>query len=189
MTNNSDSNSFFKVLFNAFIIALFIVLLLMILSSCKLVGGSQKQKSEVSGDTTSVKKQTESLTKGDTSKSKTETIHTKETIYQPQPIYIQGKDGETKVIFVPQSTKETGSNKSETLTYTFEDYRKDFLDSVRMANLEIALSKKSEIKVDILPLGFWFGLALVGLVLIGVMVMVLKMRSQFTSINNLLTKK
>ena len=51
------------------------------------------------------------------------------------------------------------------------------------------LNKQSEIKVDVLPLGFWIGVALVGLVLIGVMVMVLKMKSQFTSINNLLTKK
>jgi len=169
--------------------ALIIFIIIYTLTGCNVFRALKKEESEVKSDSVSVKKQTETLSKVDTTKTKTETIHTKETIYQPQPIYIQGKDGETKVIFVPQSTKETGSNKEEKQNFSFENYRKDFMDSVKIAEMEKQLAKQSETKGSILGMGFWIGVSLVGLVLIGLMVMVLKMKNQFTSINNLLTKK
>ena len=169
--------------------ALIIFIIIYTLTGCNVFRALKKEESEARADSVNVKKQTEVSSKVDTTKTKTETIHTKETIYQPQPIYIQGKDGETKVIFVPQSTKETGSNKEEKQNFSFEDYRKDFMDSVKIAEMEKQLAKQSETKGSLLGMGFWIGVSLVGLVLIGLMVMVLKMKTQFTSINNLLTKK
>ena len=179
-----ESNPFFKDLLKCFIVALGIVLLCLIFSSCTLFNKSQKTKETKSSDSANVKKVTETSSKIDT--SKTTTVNTKETVYYPQPIIVPGKDGSTQVVFVPQSTKETGSEQKQNFNY--EDYRKDLIDSMRIANLEMQLSKQSETKTSILGFGFWLGVALVGIVLIGLMVMVLKMKSQFTSINNLLTK-
>jgi len=53
---------------------------------------------------------------------------------------------------------------------------------MRIANLELALSKKTETKAALLPFGFWLGIGIVGLVAIGLMIMVLKMKSQITSL-------
>ncbi len=185
MTNEPNINSFFKDLLTCLIIALITVVLCVIFSSCTLFQKTQKTKEETRTDSTSVKKVTETSSKVDT--SKTSSTNTKETVYYPQPIIVPGKDGGTQVIFVPQKTTETGTEERQNFNY--EDYRKDLIDSMRIANLELQLSKQSETKTSILGFGFWLGVSLVGIVLIGLMVMVLKMKSQFTSINNLLTKK
>jgi len=128
----------------------FISIFLFSLASCKLFREIQTEKS----DSTSVNKSSEGLQKVDTSKIKSESASTKETVYYPQPIYIQGKDGETKVVFVPQSTKETEARKEETDLALFENFRKEFLDS-----LSSKTSKKdAETKVKVLD--FWQILAL-----------------------------
>lgn len=162
-----------------------IIIFCTIFSSCEFMRKSQKTKQEVSSDSTNVKKETETSSKVDTSKTKTAT--TKETIYYPQPIIVPGKNGETKVVFVPQSTKETGTEEKQNFNY--EDYRKDIIDSMRIANLELALSAKSEVKGSLLGFGFWLGVSMLGIVLIGMMIMILRMKNQFTSINNLINKK
>jgi len=161
---------------------------LILFSGCKVFQDLKKEKSHIGSDSVNVKKESESLSKVDTSKSKSESAHNKETVYYPQPIYIEGKDGETKVVFVPQTVRESGTNKEETQNFNFENYRKDIIDSMRIAQLEFQLSKRVETKVDVLGIGFWIGVSLVGLVLIGLMVMILRLKNQFTSINNLLTK-
>ena len=176
--------NFFKDLLTCFIIALLVVCLCLVFSSCSLFNKSQKTKETVKTDSTSVKKTTEVSSKVDT--SKTSSTNTKETVYYPQPIIVQGKNGESKVYYVPQSVKETGTEQKQNFNY--EDYRKDLIDSMRIANLELQLSKQSETKTSILGFGFWLGVALVGIVLIGLMVMMLKMKSQFTSIISLLPK-
>jgi uncharacterized protein YpmB len=128
-----------------------IIIFCTIFSSCSLFKKSQTTRKENNSDSTNVKKSSEVSSKVDTSKTKTETIHTKETIYQPQPIYVKGKDGETKIVFVPQSTKETGTSKEETQNFNYENTRKELLDSIRIANLELALSEKKESKTKIGP--------------------------------------
>ena len=181
----NETKEYIFTFIGALVIACVIVFLFVTLTGCKLLSKVEKQKSEVKTDSTNVKKVTETSSKVDT--SKTVTASSKETIYYPQPIIVPGKNGETKVVFVPQSTKETGTEERQNFNY--EDYRKDLIDSMRIANLELQLTKQSEIKTSVLGFGFWLGVALVGLVLIGLMIMVLRMKSQFTSINNLLTKK
>ncbi len=185
MTNEPNSNSFFNDLLWTFILALIFVIIAAIFSGCTLFQKTQKTKEEIKSDSTSVKKVTETSSKVDT--SKTSSTNTKETVYYPQPIIVPGKNGETKVVFVPQTIRETGTEEKQNFNY--EDYRKDLIDSMRIANLELALSKQSETKTSILGFGFWLGVSLLGIVLIGLMVMVLRMKSQFTSINSLLTKK
>ena len=101
-----------------------IVLIIILLSGCKLFREVDKKSS----DSTVVKKDIQSSAKVDTSQTKTETASTKETVYYPQPIYIQGKDGETKVVFVPQSTKETGTKKEESNNAIFETWQRNFMD-------------------------------------------------------------
>lgn len=178
MTNEPNINSFFKDLITCLIIALVIVGLCLLLSSCDFFRRVQRTETETKNDSTNVKKVTETSSKIDT--SKTSTVTTKETVYYPQPIIVPGKNGETKVVFVPQSTRETGSEEKQNFNY--EDYRKDLLDSMRIANLELALSKQTETKAALLPFGFWLGIGIVGLVAIGLMVMILKMKSQITSL-------
>lgn len=119
-------------------VILIFLLAFLFMTSCKLVSKVDKNKL----DSVNVVKQSEVLNKVDTSKSKTETIHTKETIYQPQPIYIQGKDGETRVLFVPQMTRETGSTKIEDNTAKYEQFKKDYSDSLAL----LTFSKQSEKK-------------------------------------------
>jgi len=144
----NKNESFWETVVAVAAVALIFVFMLVFLSSCKLFREVDKAKS----DSASVVKQSEVNTKVDTSKSKTETIHTKETIYQPQPIYIQGKDGETKVIFVPQTTRETGSQTQENTNYKFDGLRKEFLDSLNVAKA----SKQSETKAGT----DWFQIAM-----------------------------
>lgn len=146
----NPNTPYFKTLETAFVVALVIVLITITCSSCKLLSKVGKAKS----DSTTVIKQSETIAKVDTSKSKTETIHTKETVYQPQPIYIQGKDGETKVIFVPQSTREVGSVKTEDNTAKFEQMKKDFSDSLAV----IKSAKQSETKAGT----DWLQIAILG---------------------------
>jgi len=178
----TSEQKFFRDFRNVLLIALGIVIVMFACSSCSVFGEFGKKRTSVSNDSTNFKKETEKLSKVDTSKSKNET--TKETVYYPQPIIVPGKDGETKVIFVPQSTKETG--KEETQNFNYDQWFKEKTDSMTIAQLQLELSKKSEIKAELLPLGFWLGLGFVGLVLIGVMFMLLKFKSEIVNIKNLI---
>ena len=176
-----DPNTFFKMFRNALLIALGIILL-MFACSCSFFNKSQRQTSTTKNDSTNVKKETEKSSKIDTSKTTTAT--TKETVYYPQPIIVPGKDGETKVIFVPQSTKETG--KQETQNFNYDQWFKEKTDSITIANLQLELSKKSETKGSLLGIGFWIGISLFGLVLIFLMFMMLKFKNDIVSIKNLI---
>lgn len=176
-----DSDKKYKGIWKEVIGVLFILLAIAVwfsCSSCNIFQALKKDKQEVKNDSVNVKKETETSSKVDTSKTKTETIHTKETIYQPQPIYIQGKDGETKVIFVPASTKETGESKEEKQNFNYDNYRKEIADSLWKSNIEKMLSKESETKGSVLGIGFWLGVAGVGIVLIGILFMLTKFQNQ-----------
>lgn len=116
------------------------ILVIILCSSCKLF----KQVEKSNSDSTKVEKQDEVNSKVDTSKTKNESTATKETVYYPQPIYIQGKDGETKVVFVPQSTKETEVSKSENQNAVFEEWKRHYEDSTQ--NAQSNLSKDVKVK-------------------------------------------
>jgi len=171
MTN--PYKSFFKNLLLAVLMAIAIVLMLIGMSSCKLF----KEVKKDSSDSARVVKQTETAIKVDTSKSKTETASTKETIYYPQPIYVQGKDGETKVIFVPQSTKETGSKTEENTNAIFEQFKKDFSDSLN----SIKNSKQTDTKIKV-------GLSTFEIIILCAFGLIL-LKMFAPSVINLLTKK
>jgi hypothetical protein len=136
MKNNNES--FWETVIAVLAVILIFLYAMLVFPSCKLLSKVNK----ASTDSVQVVKGSEVLSKVDTSKNKTETASTKETIYYPQPIYIQGKDGETKVIFAPQSTKESGTTKTEDNTAKFEQMKKDFSDSLSV----LKNSKKSETK-------------------------------------------
>ena len=167
--------------------ALFILslpFLLIMCSGCEFFRKMSKSETEVRGDSVNVKKATEVSSSVDTSKSKI--ASTKETVYYPQPIIVPGKDGETKIVFVPQTVKETGTEEKQ--NYNFENYRKDFLDSMRMAKLEAELNKKSETEGSILGIGLWIGIAIVGVVLIGLLIALVHFKNQIVNIKSLLPK-
>lgn len=182
MTNDPNINSFFTMFRNSLLAALGIVLLMLACSSCDFFRRVQRTETQVKNDSTNVKKETETSSKIDTSKTTTAT--TKETVYYPQPIIVPGKDGETKVIFVPQSTKETG--KQETQNFNYDQWFKEKTDSMTIANLQLELSKKTETKGSLLGIGFWIGISLFGLVLIFLMFMMLKFKNDIVSIKNLI---
>jgi len=119
-------NEFKSIIKGAFIVAAAIVILCLLCSSCKVLSVKKKETS----DSTSVKKETNELTKIDTSKTKSSATNTKETVYYPQPIIVPGKDGETKIVFVPQMVKESGSSTQETNTYDFEKRLNEKIDSM-----------------------------------------------------------
>lgn len=110
-------------------LAIIIVLILLILSSCKILTG----KKTISDSSADVSKTKEGVTKTDSTGIKSDKTSTKETIYYPQPIYIQGKDGEPKVIFVPQSTKETGTEKTESVQLVKDESWREAFDSLMTA--------------------------------------------------------
>lgn len=87
----------------------FLVILWNSFCGCKIL---QSKKSNTNSKD-SIVNNSQGSVRVDSSGSKSDKTNTKETVYYPQPIYIQGKDGETKVISVPQYIKETGTEKTE----------------------------------------------------------------------------
>jgi hypothetical protein len=193
MSNNSKpiytildnyDKSYMRILF----IALAIVGLLatLLLTSCKLFSEVEKSRTTAATDSAAVKKETETVSKVDTSKSKSESTYTKETIYFGRDTTINNyitTPGPTVIV------RESGTKKEESQNYNFENRERIIVDSMRLAHLESQLTKQSETKVDVLGIGFWIGVALAGLVLIGLLIMAMKFKSQITSISNLITKK
>jgi hypothetical protein len=163
MTNDPNINSFFVVFRNSLLVALGIIILMLACSSCSFFNKSQSSRKQTGSDSSNVKKVTETLTKVDTSKTKSESTYTKETIYF-------GRDTTINNYFTtPAPTvivRETGTKKEETQNFNFENYRKDLIDSIRIAHLELELSKKSETKVKVLD--FWqiLALGMVGLIVL-----------------------
>jgi hypothetical protein len=109
-----------------FLIVAALAIWIFLATGCKVLSVKKKETS----DSTSVKKETNELSKVDTSKTKSASTNTKETVYYPQPIIVPGKDGETKIVFVPQTVKESGSSSQETNTYDFEKRLNEKIDSV-----------------------------------------------------------
>ena len=84
--------------------------ILMLLPGCKIL----KNQKLATKDSVSVNQSSQGSVRVDSSGSKSDKTNTKETVYYPQPIYIEGKNGgEPKIIFVPQTVRETGTEKTE----------------------------------------------------------------------------
>ena len=157
MDITDPNNKFGKWLTICFAIAMAIVLSL-VLSSCKLIHEASKGKTEKSTDSVSVKKDEQEKSKVDTSKTKSES--TKETVYYPQPIIVEGKGGETKVVFVPQSVKETNSQENQNAI--FENWKQNLYDSLLRSEITKEKEKetKTVVKTDWLTIGILVALGL-----------------------------
>jgi hypothetical protein len=184
MTRGSDKD-FFTIVKGALIVAATLLFICFICSGCEFFRKLDKSATTNKNDSTNVKKETETSSSIDTSKSKS--ASTKETVYYPQPIIVPGKDGETKIVFVPQTVRETGTEEKQNFNY--ESYIKAKLDSMTIAQLQSQLDKKSETKGSVLGIGFWIGIAIVGVVLLAIILVLAKFANQLTSVRALLTKK
>ncbi len=182
-----DSNRMFfrKTYIPSLTIAFVCVIILVSLSSCEFFRKLDKSAVVNKNDSTNVKKETEVSSSVDTSKTKT--ASTKETVYYPQPIIVPGKDGETKIVFVPQTVKETGTEEKQ--NFNFDNYRRDLLDSMRIAQLESQLNKQSETKGSVLGMGFWIGVSILGVVLLAIIVVLAKFANQLKNVTSLLNNK
>ena len=129
------------------ILAIFVIFFL---TGCK----TSSQLKKATNDSTSVKKETSSQVKLDSSGSKTDKTNTKETVYYPQPIYIEGKNGETKVVFVPQTVKETGTEKTEAVQVSKEESWREAFDSLSSKILNLSQDKKNKSRAVIYRMDF-----------------------------------
>ena len=154
-------------------ICIWLFVICFVCSSCKIL---KNEKSNVK-DSTVVNKSSEGSVKTDSSGTKTDKTNTKETVYYPQPIYIQGKDGETKTVFVPQYIKESGTEKTEQAQIITDTSWKDAFNSLAV----LIASKESEKKIKA-------GFSLFEWIVIGVLVFFL-LKSFAPSVLNFLTKK
>ena len=181
-----DSNKMFftKTYIPSLTVAFVCVVILISLSSCEFFRKLDKQTTTNKNDSTNVKKETVTASSVDTSKSKS--ASTKETVYYPQPIIVPGKDGETKIVFVPQTVKETGTEEKQNFNY--ENYMKNFVDSMTIAQLKAELNKKSETKGSLLGIGFWIGVSILGIVLLAIIIVLAKFSSKLTSVTAFLNK-
>jgi len=161
-----------------------IVFISVVTSGCEFFRKLDKQTTTAKSDSNNVKREVVVASSVDTSKSKS--ASTKETVYYPQPIIVPGKDGETKIVFVPQTVKETGTEEKQ--NFNFDNYRRDLLDSIAIAQLREELNKKSETKGSLLGIGFWIGIAILGVVLIGLLFALVHFKSQLINIKSLITK-
>ena len=130
-------NEFKSIIKGAFIVAAAIVILCLLCSSCKVL---KSTKSNVK-DSLSVQKVNEGSVRVDSSGSKSD--RTKETVFYPQPIYIEGKNGESKIIFVPQSVRET--EKVEDAKIIKDDSWRQALDSLSSKFTKSELDKKTKV--------------------------------------------
>lgn len=132
-------------IFSRFLAVIGIILIILILASCKLFHESEKRSDikKVSSDTTSISKSQTSKDNIDTSRNKTEKINTKETVYYPQPIIVKGDDGKSQVVFVPQSVKETSNEKTEQWIYQMQRFLENKFDSLsKNQNSETSKTEK-----------------------------------------------
>ena len=105
--------------------------ILMLLPGCKVV----KHTKTATKDSAAVARLNEGSNKVDSSGSKSDKTNSKETVYYPQPIIVPGKDGADRIIFVPQSVKETGTEKTEDANISKSNQWKDKYDSLMYATL------------------------------------------------------
>lgn len=148
-----DSNNKFFDLFKGVLGAIGMLLLFLlpfICSSCKL----SREVSKSGKDSIVVSKTNEGNSRIDSSGTKSDKTNTKETVYYPQPIYIQGKDGETKTVFVPQYIREIGTEKTEQSQIIKDTSWKDAFNS-----LAVLISSK-ESQTTAKAFDFWQILAL-----------------------------
>jgi len=122
------------------VLIVFAIFIIFLLTGCKTVRSLKKSTT----DSTSVSKVNEGSSKTDSSGSKSDKTTTKETVYYPQPIYIEAKNGESKIVFVPHSVKETGTEKTEQFDYSRDEKIFSKLDSLIKAvtNVQSASSTK-----------------------------------------------
>lgn len=158
INKEADSNGCISVGLGALGFGLMMVFICFVCSSCKLF----REVNKSSKDSTSVNNSKEGSIKFDSSGSKSDITSTKETIYYPQPIIVPGKDGESKIIIVPQSVRETGTEKTEQAHIITDTSWKDAIRemSVAIANKQTETSAKTD----------WLTIAL----LIGIGLLVLK---------------
>lgn len=145
----------------ALVTAGLIVFLFVTLSGCKLLHSKDVQRTESKSDSSGVKKETETSSKVDTSKSKSESAYTRETFYYGRDTTINNFISQPAVYI-----RESGTKKEETQNYNYEQRLKEFTDSFTIANLKNELAKKSETKVKVLD--FWqiLALGMLGLVVL-----------------------
>lgn len=128
-------------------------------SGCKVV----KDLKQSSKDSSSINNSKEGSVKIDSSGSKADRTNTKETVYFPQPIIVPGKDGDTKVIFVPQTVRETGTEKTEQAQIIRDTSWKEAIREMTLALKEKELEKKTKVGPSFLE---WVLIAGIGLLLI-----------------------
>jgi hypothetical protein len=138
---------------------LIIIFLLFFLSSCKTISHLKKS----TNDSVSVVKTNEGSSKVDSSGSKSDKTNTKETVYYPQPIIIKGDDGKPYPVFVPQSVKETGTEKTEQVQLVKDDSWRQSFDSLKVAILSLAQDKKTTVGPSLIE---WILICAVGLMFI-----------------------
>lgn len=150
--------------------ALIIVAFLLSSSSCSVFRSLKKDEHNTQTDSTNLRKQTELTNTIDTSKSKS--TYSKETItFYPQ------RDTVINNIIIPKTsnpypvyiTKETGTN--EIQNYNYETRQKQIIDSMRIANLEMQLNQRTEIKSSVLSPMQLIGLSIFGLIIITMIVL------------------
>ncbi len=157
----TNEQRFFRDVRICLLLAILIVIVAAMCSSCSFFNKSQKQSSEIKTDSTKVKRETEKVSNVDTSKTKAESTYQKETIYFGRDTTINNYYPAPAVII-----RESGTKKEETNNYNYETRERQIVDSMRIANLELQLSKKTETKVKVLD--FWqiLALGLIGIVIL-----------------------
>ena len=131
--------AFNKILIRCAIVAIIIIGIIVFLSGCTLF----KTSKSVASDTTSVKKEVQLSSKVDTSKSKSESAYIKETfIYPPRDTTINNFYNTTNppAVYI----RESGSKKEETNTAIFDNFRKEFLDSLAASKRTVATESKTK---------------------------------------------
>ena len=149
------------------------VFLIVIIIFCVCCTGCKILKNQKvnTKDSVSTSKTNEGNSRIDSSGTKTDKTNTKETVYYPQPIYIQGKDGETRTVFVPQYVKESGTEKIEQAQIIKDTSWKEAFNSlaVLIANKETQTKTKigfSTFEIIVIIIGGLMFLKMFGMPLI-----------------------
>jgi hypothetical protein len=140
MMRGTDKD-FFTIVKGALIVAASLLFICFICSGCKTLRNSKSNTK----DSISVNNNKEGSVRVDSSGTKSDKTNTKETVYYPQPIYIEGKSGKSEIVFVPQYVKETGTEKTEQAQIIKDTTWKEAFNSLALliANKE----SKSQTKV------------------------------------------
>lgn len=136
-----------------------LISVMVFLSGCRILRNEKINTK----DSTSVNNVKEGSVKIDSSGSKADRTNTKETVFYPQPIIVPGKDGDTKVIFVPQTVKETGTEKTEQAQIIRDTSWKEAIREMTLALSNKELEKKTKVGPSFIE---WILIAGVGLLLI-----------------------